>query len=101
MARVLHLDNHLEDLIHLKFSNYLANYTKTACKVCGKIVNINGVRGHIKKEHVIEISEYYQYSTKVSTFHRRIYREMYREKRRVGEMRSRSTGVEQRSRRDK
>ena len=51
--------NDTELKIHLKASNYLVNYTRTACKVCGKIVNINGVRAHIKKEHVREIIEYY------------------------------------------
>merc|ERR1719309_149880 len=53
-----HLDNHSEDIKSLKISNNLAEYCKTACKVCEKILNLNGVRGHIKKEHGMVITEY-------------------------------------------
>lgn len=51
--------NDTEFKIHLKASNYLVKYTKTECKVCEKIVNINGARDHIKKENVIGILKYY------------------------------------------
>jgi len=54
----VHMDNHSEDLIYLKFSNNLADYTKTMCKICGKKVNLTDMRVHTKKKHEMVITEY-------------------------------------------
>ena len=53
-----HIENHSEDLPHFKFSNNLADYTKTACKICGKEATLSQMRVHTKGKHGMQIYEY-------------------------------------------
>ena len=53
-----HIENHSQDLPYFKFSNNLADYTKTACKICGKKVTLSQMRVHTKEKHGMQIYEY-------------------------------------------
>ena len=53
-----HMDDHTEDLKKYKFSNNMIDCCKTACKVCGKLKPLQGMRAHTKQAHGMPITEY-------------------------------------------
>ena len=55
---VQHMESHSEDLKKFKFSNNMIDRCKTACKLCGKLTPLQGMRTHTKKHHGMQVTEY-------------------------------------------
>ena len=55
---VQHMEDHTDDLKMFKFSNDMNDCCKTSCKICGKLVPLQGMRSHTKSVHGMQITKY-------------------------------------------